>query len=439
MFDSLNQQDAHEFLMYLLNEISDSLEKEEKQMIKRLKLESEMSKQKKEVGGRGGEKEDTKMGRKPNATTSTMQQQECDIVGQERILKEEEEESSGSSEKQSKVNSSTIDASTTSSSSSSTSSTTSSSPSPSSTSTPLKQNLSFISSSSQHQPSISSSVKTFVQSIFQGTLTNETRCLTCESVTSRDENFLDVQLDVEQNCSITHCLSRFSKVERLTGTNKFSCECCGALQEAEKRMKFKNLPKILVLHLKRFKYLENPGAHAKLSHRVTFPIELRIPSYSPQHMSIPLGSGGAAAVQQQVGGGSVGGANVGSGISGGGANGSSNGGSNSISSSVPLSSLNDSSSPPSSHDDEPIYYLSSMVAHIGPSAQSGHYVSFIRSGDKWLSMDDHRVNPVIDTELLMNRAFGCWNHNPEEPQNSASAYILFYEHRPQVGLSSDST
>lgn len=83
--------------------------------------------------------------------------------------------------------------------------------------------------------------------------------------------------------------------------------------------------------------------------------------------------------------------------------------------------------------DDPLYYLSAMVAHLGSTANSGHYVAFIRSGDKWLSMDDNQVIPVNDTEILMNRAFGCWNHNPEDPQHSASAYILFYERRQEVG------
>ncbi len=86
---------------------------------------------------------------------------------------------------------------------------------------------------------------TWVHEIFQGTLTNETRCLTCETViahhvntlvqydgilivlpavigcaiiwgvsldfvlsqiSSKDEDFLDLSVDVEQNTSITHCL-----------------------------------------------------------------------------------------------------------------------------------------------------------------------------------------------------------------------------------------
>ncbi|XP_010193348.1 PREDICTED: ubiquitin carboxyl-terminal hydrolase 46-like [Mesitornis unicolor] len=47
---------------------------------------------------------------------------------------------------------------------------------------------------------------TWVHEIFQGTLTNETRCLNCETVSSKDEDFLDLSVDVEQNTSITHCL-----------------------------------------------------------------------------------------------------------------------------------------------------------------------------------------------------------------------------------------
>ncbi|CAI7806529.1 unnamed protein product [Closterium sp. NIES-53] len=45
-----------------------------------------------------------------------------------------------------------------------------------------------------------------VSHAFQGTLTNETRCLCCETVTAGDEAFLDLSLDIEQNSSITSCL-----------------------------------------------------------------------------------------------------------------------------------------------------------------------------------------------------------------------------------------
>jgi ubiquitin carboxyl-terminal hydrolase 12/46 len=38
--------------------------------------------------------------------------------------------------------------------------------------------------------------------------------------------------------------------------DKFFCDTCCCLQEAQKRMKLKQLPQCLCLHLKRFKYIE---------------------------------------------------------------------------------------------------------------------------------------------------------------------------------------
>lgn len=117
---------------------------------------------------------------------------------------------------------------------------------------------------------------TWIQEIFQGTLTNETRCLNCESVSSKDEDFIDLSIDVEQNTSLTHCLRVFSKTETLGSEHKYYCEKCCSKQEAQKRMRIKKPPKILALHLKRFKYVEVQNRHTKLTSRVVFPLELRI-------------------------------------------------------------------------------------------------------------------------------------------------------------------
>jgi len=46
---------------------------------------------------------------------------------------------------------------------------------------------------------------------------------------------MDLSLDIEQNSSVTSCLRQFSASEMLCHKDKFYCdECCG-LQEAEKR------------------------------------------------------------------------------------------------------------------------------------------------------------------------------------------------------------
>ncbi|KAK1313687.1 Ubiquitin carboxyl-terminal hydrolase 3 [Acorus calamus] len=117
---------------------------------------------------------------------------------------------------------------------------------------------------------------TWVHKNFQGILTNETKCLRCETVTARDETFLDLSLDIEQNSSITSCLKNFSSTETLNAEDKFFCDKCCSLQEAQKRMKIKKPPHILVIHLKRFKYIEQLSRHKKLSYRVVFPLELKL-------------------------------------------------------------------------------------------------------------------------------------------------------------------
>lgn len=83
-------------------------------------------------------------------------------------------------------------------------------------------------------------------------------------------------MDIEQNVSISNCLRNFSTMETLCGDQKYYCENCCSKQEAQKRMRIKKLPRLLALHLKRFKYVEQVNRYTKLSYRVLFPMELRV-------------------------------------------------------------------------------------------------------------------------------------------------------------------
>ncbi|KAI8836798.1 hypothetical protein BJ741DRAFT_605213 [Chytriomyces cf. hyalinus JEL632] len=117
---------------------------------------------------------------------------------------------------------------------------------------------------------------TWVHELFEGQLTNETKCLTCETITNKDEAFLDLSIDISQHSSVSTCLRNFSTSETLCAKDKFYCDTCKSLQEAEKRMKIKSLPNILVVHLKRFKYQENLQRFMKLNYRVVFPFDLKL-------------------------------------------------------------------------------------------------------------------------------------------------------------------
>ncbi|KAJ4794148.1 Ubiquitin carboxyl-terminal hydrolase 3-like protein [Rhynchospora pubera] len=177
---------------------------------------------------------------------------------------------------------------------------------------------------------------TWVHKIFQGILTNETRCLRCETVTNRDETFFDLSLDIEQNSSITSCLKNFSSTETLNAADKFFCDKCCSLQEAQKRMKIKKPPHILVIHLKRFKYIEQLGRYKKLSYRVVFPMELKL--------------------------------------------------------------TNIASTGDEDYADRE-YSLFAVVVHVGSGPNHGHYISLIKSHSNWLFFDDETVDMVDESNL----------------------------------------
>ncbi|SCU95163.1 LAME_0F10990g1_1 [Lachancea meyersii CBS 8951] len=118
----------------------------------------------------------------------------------------------------------------------------------------------------------------FVDQLFKGTLTNRTKCLTCDNETFRNEPFLDFAIEVkdDEETDIKTTLSDYHQREMLNGANKFYCdECCG-LQEAERVVGLKQLPFYLALHMKRFKYSEKQNCNTKLFNKIHYPLNLKV-------------------------------------------------------------------------------------------------------------------------------------------------------------------
>lgn len=172
-----------------------------------------------------------------------------------------------------------------------------------------------------------------LKSIFEGVLTSETRCLTCELTSQRNETFLDLSIDLSEHSSVTSCLLSFSAEEMLCERNKFHCDNCGGLQEAEKRMKIRKLPKVLTLHLKRFTYTDDMSRLLKVGARVVYPYTLRL------FNTLPEAEGGGGK--------------------------------------------------------DKLYELYAVVVHVGGNAYQGHYVSVIKTKEwGWLLFDDEMVERV---------------------------------------------
>jgi ubiquitin carboxyl-terminal hydrolase 9/13 len=168
--------------------------------------------------------------------------------------------------------------------------------------------------------------------------------------------------------------------------NKFFCDSCCDLQEAEKRcnfhsacftlsltfiyrMKIKRLPNVLALHLKRFKYQEDVARYIKLVYRVAFPYELRL-----------------------------------------------------------FNTVDDMD------DADRLYNLFAIVVHVGKYVCSllflvlysscsfsgphhGHYISIIKTAGTWFVFDDDNVYPISENDIP--KYFG--------DSNAGSAYVLYYQ------------
>lgn len=82
----------------------------------------------------------------------------------------------------------------------------------------------------------------------------------------------------EPNVSLNYCIDKYSDIEKLVGSEKFKCDKCGGLQNAEKRTLIKTLPNFLSVHLRRFKYDETRKGIIKLMWLIPFPYKIKIKS-----------------------------------------------------------------------------------------------------------------------------------------------------------------
>lgn len=98
----------------------------------------------------------------------------------------------------------------------------------------------------------------FVCEDFEGVTLRRTTCLECECVTERKEPFYDIPVpinikdeDSELNSNEIYRRACVTS-EKLCDTNKYLCDNCKRYNEASREVSFEKLPNIMVLQLKRF-------------------------------------------------------------------------------------------------------------------------------------------------------------------------------------------
>ena len=234
----------------------------------------------------------------------------------------------------------------------------------------------------------------FITDTFQGQLIYQTHCYECDSYTKHSESFLDITVPVSSTClpgfpqgfspvkqtcvngvgpySLSWALSQFASRERLKGDNKYWCDQCGHLAEAERSILFLQLPHVVTVHLNRF---------------------------STQQWDIMS----SVTVGKVVG-------NI----------------------ATPVSLC---MSPWCTHEctnKNQLYELFAVVFHSGSSCSSGHYTTCVRSKEchllqtevkgqdraDWIYFDDDTVDTISQSEMLAMLS--------PLALGSTTAYILFY-------------
>jgi len=182
-----------------------------------------------------------------------------------------------------------------------------------------------------------------IHGIFGGLLRSRVRCGLCLTDIVRYDTFLDLSLKVHRSASVSEVLRSFTDIDVLQGDNKYDCTECKTKTCATKRLALHSTPRVLQLHLKRFR-ISVGGGSAKIGHPITFPELLNVQSFT---------------------------------------------------------------SPDEQHSENSLdYALYAVVLHVGASIRRGHYIAYVKDPrGEWFQMDNHKTSPVSLFEVLKVQAY----------------------------------
>ena len=93
-----------------------------------------------------------------------------------------------------------------------------------------------------------------IQEVFGGAFANEIISQECDHRSEGKEDFLTLNIQIQNKKSLHDSLQAFIEGESLTGANAYNCEKCNKKVSAKKRSSFGILPNTLIIVLKRFEF-----------------------------------------------------------------------------------------------------------------------------------------------------------------------------------------
>eukprot|EP00753_Platysulcus_tardus_P001828 PLAT11580.1.p1 GENE.PLAT11580.1~~PLAT11580.1.p1 ORF type:complete len:1163 (+),score=689.78 PLAT11580.1:82-3570(+) len=118
--------------------------------------------------------------------------------------------------------------------------------------------------------------------LYEAKMVDYVHCRDCDTSREREDKYYDVPLVIKDqfsgvhNDSVAKGLDSFCTSELLEGDNQYFCEKCDKKCDADKGLKFKTLPYILTLHLKRFDFNFMTMERVKVNDEMSFPYKLNM-------------------------------------------------------------------------------------------------------------------------------------------------------------------
>ncbi|KAK7020447.1 hypothetical protein R3P38DRAFT_2969526 [Favolaschia claudopus] len=109
---------------------------------------------------------------------------------------------------------------------------------------------------------------------FQGKQVYGTICSQCRSVSARDTDFLEIEINFKNNAHLEDSIADLLQEESLSGDNQYRCSTCNSLQDATRYTELASLPPVLHFSLLRFVYDLASDERRKSKHAITFPLTL---------------------------------------------------------------------------------------------------------------------------------------------------------------------
>ncbi|KAI0670438.1 cysteine proteinase [Trametes maxima] len=114
-------------------------------------------------------------------------------------------------------------------------------------------------------------LQSLIMNQFEGKQVYNTVCQNCLRRSERDSDFLEIEVNLENNATLEDRLFALLEPETLSGDNKYLCQQCDSLQDAKRYVELRELPPVLHFSLLRFVYDVSTMERKKSKQSILFP------------------------------------------------------------------------------------------------------------------------------------------------------------------------